>query len=251
LLDLIEEGAMRHYTVGIVAVVWLMGAGRVIGQEPFLFEARFETDTVGKPPKGWTITNVGKIEVVDSGDPAHGKAVRIVDSGSGGGMSRVIGEIKSGIISVEYEFLKRKGSTGGDVELMYVSHERLGDLTGVDVAMTNGDPSFLNYHNGGWVRGPEITTEVWHLLAYRIDIDKLKWGLEFDGKKLGDNFAFRDFGEKSLNRLNWANILNGGSTFDLMLDNVLVYKGVERPILAVSPGGKMAIQWASLKERRN
>jgi hypothetical protein len=35
-----------------------------------------------------------------------------------------------------------------------------------------------------------------------------------------------------------------------MLDNVLVYKGAERPFLAVSPRDKTATRWADLKSRR-
>ena len=117
-----------------IAVLWFGVASGAFAQLSFIFEATFEDETVGKPPRDWKLTNVGKIEVVKSGDREHGNVVRFVDTGEGAGMAREFPVQKTNVISIEYDIFKFVG-TGGDTELLYVSNDRLGDLTGVSHPM--------------------------------------------------------------------------------------------------------------------
>ncbi|HIE25791.1 TPA: hypothetical protein EYP66_00720 [Candidatus Poribacteria bacterium] len=61
------------------------------------------------------------------------------------------------------------------------------------------------------------------------------------------NAAFRNYGGiEGIDKFNVANVGNGGSTFVMYFDDIMLYEGTERPS-AVEPTGKLTITWGRIK----
>ena len=216
--------------------------------EDFIFYYDFNGETTGKPPsEPWEPTAAGKIEV-DDFPSADNKSVKITDVGSGGGMKLIWDKpIVDKTVSLEYSFM-RKESSGGNLEIFYVLNQKCAnDWAGVCIAMTTGKNGVIQYHDGGWVNKDKIVDDEWHTVKNAMYLAEKKYDFYYDEKLMVKNATFRDYGGvEGIDKFNVANVGNGGSTFVMYFDDIMLYEGTERPS-AVEPTGKLTITWGRIK----
>jgi hypothetical protein len=215
-------------------------------QDDVIFYESFDDIPVGKTPEGWLITNVGKVEVAEF-PSAIDKSLHIVDQFTGAGAKVTFAPQKAGVFSIEYRFLRVKGSSGDDVEIIYVIGSK-GEqpFNGSDVAMHPGGA--FNYNNGGaWQDGEKIEDDKWHLFKYEIELDGNKWNLFYDEQQVKSNIKFRGNIGGALDMMLIMNFVDGGTSFEAYLSEILIYKGTKRPALAVEKRGKLATVWGRIK----
>jgi len=216
--------------------------------EYFIFYYDFNDETTGKPPsEPWEPTAAGKIEV-DDFPGADNKSVKITDVGSGGGMKLIWDKpIVDKTVSLEYSFM-RKESSGGNLEIFYVLNQKCAnDWAGVCIAMTTGKNGVIQYHDGGWVNKDKIVDDEWHTVKNVMYLAERKYDFYYDEKLMVKNASFRDYGGiEGIDKFNVANVGNGGSTFVMYFDDIMLYEGTERPS-AIEPMGKLTITWSRIK----
>lgn len=214
-------------------------------EENVILYENFDDVPTGDVPEDWNITDVGTIEV-DEFPSKTNKSLHLVDKGSGAGARLMFETPESDVFSVEYKFYRKK-SSGGDVEIVYVEKLAEGQavqFNGCCVAMHPGGS--ITYNDGGtWKEGPDIEDKKWHDFKYIINQGK-DWAFYFDKKKV-EGIGFRAGVDKEFNTLLLLNYLNGGTTLDVYLDELMVYEGTERPIQPVEKKGKLATTWGILK----
>ncbi|HEX28770.1 TPA: hypothetical protein ENG04_01670 [Candidatus Poribacteria bacterium] len=208
-----------------------------------IFYEGFDDIPAGKIPEGWL--SVGKLEVA-SFPSSTDKSLHIIDQGSGSGAKLNFDAQKKGVFSVEYSFLRKKGSSGGDVEILYIigSH---GDqpFNGVCVAMHPGGG--FTYNDGGaWKEGEQIKDEEWHTFKYVINMDKNKWDLIYDDKEVATGVKFRGNIGDQLDTIIVSNYVDGGTNFEIYFNDIIIYSGTKRPI-AVEAKDKLATTWGLIK----
>lgn len=228
-----------------------LGSSICFAIEEFIFYYDFNDETVGKPPKEpWKPTAAGKIEV-DNFPSADNKSVKITDSGSGGGMALILDEpIMDKTVTLEYKFL-RVESTGGNLEIFYVMNQNCpDDWSGVCIAMTTGEVGVFQYHNNAWVDTNVIENNVWHTVKNVMYLNRKEYDLIYDGEPIVNNAVFRKYdGVEGIDKFNVANVGNGGSTFVMYFDDIMLYEGTTPPT-AVEPHSKLTITWGRLKNSR-
>jgi len=216
--------------------------------EDFVFYYDFNDETTGKPPSDpWKPTAAGKIEV-DDFPSKDNKSVKITDTGGGGGTTLILNKaIVDKTVSLEYKFL-RKESSGGNLEIFYILNQECPDnWAGVCIAMTTGANGVIQYHDGGWVNKDKIVNDVWHTVKNVMYVAEEKYDFYYDEKLMVKNAAFRNYGGiKGIDEFNVANVGNGGSTFVMYFDDIMLYEGTERPS-DIEPMGKLAIIWGQVK----
>lgn len=219
-------------------------------EDNIILYENFDDISAGKVPDGWLITNVGTVEV-DEFPSATNKSLHIADQGSGAGVRLMFDTPKSDVFSVEYKFFRKK-SAGSDVEIAYVEKLAEGQavaFNGCCVAMHPGGS--ITYKDGGtWKDGPDIEDNKWHDFKYIINQGK-DWALYYDDKKVTESCAFRGGVDSGFNTLLIMNYLDGGTTFDVYLDDLIIYEGTKRPIMSVKSEGKLATTWGILKSESN
>ena len=216
--------------------------------EDFIFYYDFNDEATGKPPsEPWKLTAAGKIEVEDF-PGADNKSVKITDNGSGGGMTLILDDpIVDKTVSLEYS-LMRKESSGGNLEICYVLNQKCAnDWAGVCIAMTTGKNGVIQYHDGAWVNKDKIVNDAWHTVKNVMYLAENKYDFYYDEKLMVKNASFRDYGGiEGIDKFNIANVGNGGSTFVMYFDDIMLYEGIERPS-AIEPAGKLTITWGQIK----
>jgi len=216
-----------------------------------IFSYDFNAETAGNPPpEPWKPTEAGEI-VIDNFPSAVNKSVKITDSGSGGGMALILDEpIMDKTVTLEYKFL-RVESTGGNLEIFYVMNQNCpDDWSGVCIAMTTGEGGVLQYHNGAWVDTEVIENGVWHTVKNVMYLNRKEYDLIYDGETIVNNAVFRKYdGVEGIDKFNVANVGNGGSTFVMYFDYIMLYEGTTPPT-AVEPHSKLTITWGRLKNSR-
>jgi hypothetical protein len=214
------------------------------GQDDIIiFYEGFEDVPVGKTPEGWS--TVGKLEVVEFPSSTD-KSLHIIDKGSGSGAKLNFDAQKKGVFSVEYSFLRKKGSSGDDVEILYIIGSRGSQpFNGVCVAMHPGG-GFVYNDGGSWKEGEQIEDEKWHAFKYVIDMDKNKWDLFYDGEEVISGCKFRGNIGDQLDTIIVSNFIDGGTNFEIYFNEIIIYEGSERPI-AVEDGDKLPTIWGGIK----
>lgn len=208
----------------------------------------FNNDEVGKPPSGpWKMAPAGKVEV-EKFPSVTNKSVKITDSGSGGGMSLILDEpIVGKTVSLEFKWYREEGDATG-VEVFYVLHTSCpDDWAGVCVKTENG--SFQYNDAGTWFDAVKFQDKKWYDFKYIMYLDKNKYDFVLDGKEIATNAGFRKYeglGKPGINKFNVANYGNGGSTFIMYFDDIILYEGKVRSI-AVESKSKLATVWGSVK----
>jgi len=237
------------YLLFMLLCALFLGSSICFAIEEFIFYYDFNAEITGKPPKEpWKPTAAGKIEV-DKFPSADNKSVKITDTGGGGGMTLILDKpIVDKTISLEYNFL-RKESSGGNLEIFYVLNQKCAnDWAGVCIAMTTGENGVIQYNDGGaWVDKEKIVNNVWHTVKNVMYLGEKKYDFYYDEKLMVKNAAFRNYGGiEGIDKFNVANVGNGGSTFVMYFDDIMLYEGTERPS-AVEPTGKLTITWGRIK----
>lgn len=213
--------------------------------EKIILYENFDEIPTGDVPEDWTITNVGTVEV-DEFPTAANKSLHFVDQGSGAGVRLMFENTNSDVFSVEYKFYIKE-SGGSDVEIVYVEKLAEGQavaFNGCCVAMHPGGS--VEYHDGAWQDGPDIKDNKWYYFKCIIRQGN-SWDFYFDNKKIAEDCAFRAGVNNGFNTLLLLNYLDGGTTLDVYLDELIVYEGTERPIQSVEKRGKLATTWCILK----
>ncbi|MBM3240225.1 hypothetical protein FJZ31_28410 [Candidatus Poribacteria bacterium] len=237
--------------------VWLLtllcalflGSSICFAIEEFIFYYDFNAETTGKPPKEpWKPTAAGKVEV-ENFPSADNKSVKITDTGGGGGMTLILDKpIVDKTVSLEYNFL-RKESSGGNLEIFYILNQKCADdWAGVCIAMTTGENGVIQYNDGGaWVDKEKIVNNTWHTVKNVMYLGQKKYDFYYDEKQMVKNASFRNYGGiEGIDKFNVANVGNGGSTFVMYFDEIMLYEGTERPS-AIEPTGKLTITWSRIK----
>lgn len=214
-------------------------------QEKLILNENFDDMPTGNVPEDWLITNVGTVEV-DEFPSKTNKSLHFIDGGSGAGVRLMFETPESDVFSVEYKFF-RKESGGSDVEIVYVEKLAEGQavaFNGCCVGMHPGGS--IMYNDGGtWQDGPDIKDNKWHDFKYIINQDE-DWDFRFDKKEV-EGIGFRAGLDTGFNTLLIMNYLDGGTTFDVYLDEFIVYEGTESPVKSVESKGKLATIWGILK----
>jgi hypothetical protein len=216
--------------------------------ENVIFYYDFNAETTGRPPKEpWKPTAAGKIEV-ENFPSADNKSVKITDTGGGGGMTLILDKpIVDKTVSLEYSFL-RKESSGSNLEIFYILNQKCADdWAGVCIAMTTGENGVIQYHDGGWVDKEKIVNNAWHTVKNVMYLAEKKYDFYYDEKQMAKNAAFRNYGGiEGIDKFNVANVGDGGSTFVMYFDDIMLYEGTERPS-AIEPTNKLTITWGRIK----
>jgi len=238
---------MKYLLVTLLCAFFL-GSSICFAIEDFIFYYDFNDEITGKPPKEpWKPTAAGQIEVEDF-PSADNKSVKITDTGGGGGMILILDKpIVDKIVSLEYNF-QRKESSGGNLEICYILNQNCADnWAGVCIAMTTGKNGVIQYHDGGWVNKDKIVDDAWHTVKNVMYLAEEKYDFYYDEKLMVKNASFRNYGGvEGIDKFNVANVGNGGSTFVMYFDDIMLYEGTERPS-AIEPTGKLTIIWGRIK----
>lgn len=238
---------MKH-SFFVLLLIFVSATTCFAGKEDFIFYYDFNDEEAGEPPsEPWMPTAAGEILVEDFPD-SENKSVKVEDQGSGGGMTLILDTAIEGTVSLEYMFL-REESSGSEVEVFYVlSQECADNWSGVCVAMVPGKNGVLQYHDGAWVNTDKIEDGEWHTVKYVMYVDQKKWDLYYDEESVIKNADFRNYGSvEGIDKFNVANVGNGGTTFVMYFDDIVLYEGTVRPSLLVEPSGKLATTWAALR----
>ena len=240
---------MIRYRFCVLSLIFVVPAVGIGQEEDFIFFYDFDDEDAGAPPsEPWKPTGAGEI-VVEDFPSEENKSVRITDSGSGGGMTLILDPpIKDKTVSMEFKWL-REESSGGNVEIFYVMSQKcVDDWSGVCVAMTTGKNGVLQYNDSGaWVNEEKIENGVWHDLKLVMYTDKNKYDFYYNGESVVKNAGFRKSeGIEGVDKFNVANVGNGGSTFVMYFDDIVLYEGTTRP-LSVTPASKLATMWGRAK----
>jgi len=219
-------------------------------EEDFIFFYDFDDEDVGDPPpEPWKPTGAGEI-VVEDFPSGENRSVKITDSGSGGGMSIIRDSLIEGkTVSMEFKFL-REESTGTEVEIFYIMNQNCPDeWSGVCIAMTTGKNGVIQYNdNGAWVNLEKIENGIWHDVKLVMYLNKNEYDFYYDGEEMVKKAGFRNSaGIEGIDKFNVANVGNGGSTFIMYFDEIVLYDGTTRPSLSVTPVSKLAIVWGRIK----
>jgi hypothetical protein len=234
------------YLLFICALFFTSSIG--FAAEDFIFYYDFNNETVGKPPKEpWKPTAAGEIEVDDSPSPDN-KSVKITDIGNGGGMTLILDDpIVDQTVSLEYSFLRQE-SSGVNLEIFYVLNQKCPDnWAGVCIAMTTGENGVIQYHDGGWVNKDKIVNDVWHTVKNVMYLTEKKYDFYYDEKLKAPKASFRNYGGiEGIDKFNVANVGNGGSTFVMYFDDIMLYEGTERPA-AFELASNLTVTWGRIK----
>lgn len=236
--------------LSLVFVVFIVSATGFAQEGDYIFFYDFNNEKSGKPPsEPWRPTAMGEIVVVDL-PSAENKSVKVTDSGSGGGMTLILDQvIKDKTVSMEFRWM-REESSGSDVEVFYVMNQKCpDDWSGVCIAMIPGKSGVLQYNDAGaWVNTEKIEDGVWHDIKSVMYLDKNKYDLYYDGKSVGKNAGFRKSdGIAGIDKFNVANVGDGGTTFVMYFDDIMLYEGTTRP-MSVEPKSKLTGTWGDLKK---
>ena len=216
-------------------------------EDPTIFAYDFNNEEIGKPPSDpWQITGAGKIEVVDFPDKAN-RSVMIEDEGNGGGMKLVLDEvIEDDTVSLEFKYLREEWGGGDGVEMFYIMNQKCpDDWSGVCIS-TQGQ-SYQYNDNGTWKDVDKIVDNVWHDVKIIFYLGKNKYDFYWDNEQKAKNAGFRNSGGiDGIDKFNVANVGNGGSTFIMYFDDIILYKGTERD-LAVESRDKLSTVWGKVK----
>ena len=219
-----------------------------IAQDDFIFHYDFNQETAGKPPSDpWQPTAAGEVVVEKFPDEIN-KSVRITDPDGGGGMALILDSpIKDKIISLEFKWLLKE-SSGSEAEVFYVLNQKCADnWSGVCIAMTTGPGAVLQYHDKVWGNSKKIVFDAWHNFKYVMDLKRLKYHLYYDEKEIVKNAEFRKYdGVKGIDKFNVANVGNGGTTFTMYFDDIVLYEGIDRP-RPVKPMSMLTTRWSLIK----
>ncbi len=212
----------------------------------FLYD--FNNDDIGKPPSGpWVMAPAGKVEV-EKFPSATNKSVKITDTGGGGGMSLVLDKpIVGKTVSLEFKWYREEGDATG-VEVFYVLHTSCpDDWSGVCVKTESGS---LHYNDtGNWIQADKFQDKTWYDFKYIMYLDKNKYDFILNGKEIAANVGFRKYeglGKPGINKFNVANYGNGGSSFIMYFDDIILYEGKVRS-MAVESKNKLATVWGGVK----
>jgi len=218
-----------------------------VAKEGFIFYYDFNDETIGKPPSDpWRPTAVGIIEVVDFPSKAN-RSVKITDQGNGAGMTLILDNLLKGkTVSLEFEWMQ-ESMAGSGVEIFYVlSQKHPDDWSGVCVKSEAG--SFQYNDSGNWVDGDKIENGVWHDIKYVMYLDKNRYDFYWDTKQIAKNVGFRKSeGIEGIDKFNVANVGDGGTTFVMYFDDIMLYEGTVKP-LAVEPRSKLTTTWGRIKD---
>jgi len=238
------------YLSFILSLVFI-ASGVCFGVEEFIFFYDFNAEKEGKPPsEPWKPTAAGEI-AVENFPSADNKSVRIMDTGGGGGMALIWDfPITDKTVSMEFRWMVKE-SSGGNVEIFYVLNQKcVDDWSGVCIAMIPGKNGILQYNDSGaWVDTDPIKEEVWHDFKLVMYLGKNKYDFYYDGKEIVKNAGFRKYGGvEGIDKFNVANVGNGGSTFVMYFDDIMLYEGVDRP-KSVESTFKLTTMWGAMKQR--
>jgi hypothetical protein len=216
-------------------------------EDIIIFEYNFDDEAVGKPPSDpWKPTAAGEIEVVDFPDQVN-KSVMIVDSSGGGGMQLLMDElIEDEIVSLEFRWLREEwGGTDG-VEIFYIMNRNCpDDWSGV--CLSTQGKSFQYNDSGAWIDVANIEDNAWHDVKLIMYLHENRFDFYWDDELIAGNAGFRKSdGLEGIDKFNVANVGNGGSTFIMYFDDIVLYKGTERNI-AVESRKKLATVWGKVK----
>ena len=94
----------------------------------------------------------------------------------------------------------------------------------------------------------KIVNDAWHTVKNVMYLAEKKYDFYYDEKLMVKNAAFRDYGGiEGIDKFNVANVGNGGSTFVMYFDDIMLYEGTERPS-AIKPTGKLTMTWSRIKQ---
>ncbi len=241
-----EVFMMRHALYALI--LFFLISSIAICQEVIIFSYDFNKDDTGKPPSDpWKSTPAGKIEIADFPSKAN-KSVKITDNGSGGGMSLILDSpIKGKTVSIEFKWFREEGDATG-VEIFYIMNQKCpDDWSGICVKTESGK---IGYNDSGtWFEGDKFNDGVWYDFKYVMYTDKDKYDFFLNGKQIAKTAGFRNFGGLNgagIDKFNVANVGNGGSTFIMYFDDIILYEGTIKPF-AVKSEGKLATLWGAVK----
>ncbi len=234
----------------ILLPMFVVTAFGIAQEEDFIFFYDFNDEEPGHPPsEPWKPTAAGEI-VVEDFPGEENKSVRITDNGSGGGMQLVLDSpLKGKTVSMEFKWM-REESSGGDVEIFYVMSQKCPDeWSGVCIAMSTGKNGVLQYNDSGaWVNVEKIEDGVWHDLKLVMYLGENEYDFYYNGEAVARNAGFRKSeGIEGIDKFNVANVGNGGTTFVMYFDDIMLYEGTTRPSLSVAPLPGLAATWGRLR----
>jgi hypothetical protein len=214
-----------------------------------IFFYDFNGDQIGKVPAGgWKATAAGEVEIIDFPN-ANNKSVKITDTGSGGGMTLLLDKpIKDKIVSLEFKFLRDK-KWAVACEIFYIMNQKCpDDWSGI--CIKDNDNGKISYHDGvGWIDAVDLKDDVWHDVKLVFYLENDKYDFYYDGKLMGDNAGYRNWGglsKQGIDKFNVANVGDGGSTFIKYFDDIILYEGSIRNV-AVAPRDKLSTVWGNVK----
>lgn len=216
-------------------------------KDPTIFFYDFNNETIGKPPsEPWKATAAGKVEVADFPDKVN-RSVKITDEGSGGGMQLILNEVlKNDTVTLEFKWFREEYGGGDGVEIFYIMSQKCpDDWSGV--CLSTQGKNYQYNDSGAWVDVDKIVDKAWHDIKIIMYLGKNKYDFYWDGVQKAKNAGFRKSdGIDGIDKFNVANVGNGGSTFIMYFDDIILYKGTERKI-AVEPKDKLSTIWGKVK----
>jgi len=240
---------MKYLLISIAFL--LVISSLCFAQDKFLLSFDFNTDQVGEVPSGgWQATAAGTIEVVDF-PSAGNKSVKITDTGSGGGMSLILDSPITGkTVTMEFKFMREEGWILA-CEILYAMNQKCPDVWS-GICIKDDDSGTFSYHDGvNWIPAVELEDGVWHDFKAIMYLDKDTFDIFYDGKEIATNAGYRKWeglAGQGMDKINVANVGNGGSTFVKYFDDIMLYEGTTRPATtSVDPRGMLTIKWGEIR----
>jgi len=237
---------MMKYLLYIMLILLVIPSIAICQNVIFFYD--FNNEDAGKPPsEPWKVA-VGEVEVVNLPAPTN-KSVMITASGSGAGMTLILDRpIKIKTVSLEFKFMREKKWTVA-CEIFYVLNQRCPDNWS-GICIKDSDNGKISYHDGaGWIDTVPLEDDVWHDVKLIFYLEKDRYDFYFNGKEMGNNIGYRNWGGLSgdgIDKFNVANVGDGGSTFVKYFDDIILYEGTTRNV-AVESKDKLSNLWGRIK----
>ena len=85
-------------------------------------------------------------------------------------------------------------------------------------------------------------------LKYVMYVGQKRYDFYYDGNQLAKNAGFRKYdGVDGIDKFNAANVGDGGTTFVMYFDDIMLYEGTVKP-LSVERTSKLAATWGLIKQ---